>query len=182
MSGGCPAGSSRVERLDPHALPVRFATIDAAADGATREVELTRERVVLRRSLAGMHMALNMPLSAFSGVALRLTADDASIVLAHRDPGLVLPLSLTQDADQAYDDWRDWARLLGLPLLIEDEAGFRDAFPRLGELLIGRVRPRRRRRSALKKRRPAILLRRFPGPALATMPVHRGEREIIARN
>ena len=44
--GGCPAGSSRVERLDPHALPLRFSACDAAADGQVREIELHRERVV----------------------------------------------------------------------------------------------------------------------------------------
>ncbi len=71
-SGGCPAGSGRALRLDPFALPVRFAASDAAADGRVREVELHRERVVVRRSLAGMRMALNMPVAAFAGVGLRL--------------------------------------------------------------------------------------------------------------
>ena len=51
-SGGCPAGSSRALRLDPFALPVRFAASDAAADERVRHVELHRERVVVRRSLA----------------------------------------------------------------------------------------------------------------------------------
>ena len=62
------------------------------------------------------------------------------------------------------------------------EAGVREAFPQLGELRIGRVRPRRRRRSALKRRRPSISFRRATGRIGETMPVHRGEREIIARN
>ena len=71
-SGGCPAGSGRALRLDPFALPVRYAASDAAADGRVRDIELHRERVVVRRSLAGMRMAINMPLSAFAGVGLRL--------------------------------------------------------------------------------------------------------------
>ena len=70
-SGGCPAGSGRALRLDPFSLPVRFAASDAAADERVRHVELYRERVVVRRSLAGMRMALNMPVSAFAGVAIR---------------------------------------------------------------------------------------------------------------
>ena len=57
----CPAGSSRVQRLDPFALPVRFAASDAGADERVRDVELHRERVVVRRSVAGMRMALNLP-------------------------------------------------------------------------------------------------------------------------
>ena len=64
-SGGC-AGSGRALRLDPFGLPVRFSASDAAADGRMREVELHRERVVLRRSLHGMRMALNMPVASYN--------------------------------------------------------------------------------------------------------------------
>ena len=70
-SGGC-AGSGRALRLDPSGLPVRFFAGDAAADGQVRDVELHRERVVMRRALRGMRMALNMPVAAFDGVSLWL--------------------------------------------------------------------------------------------------------------
>src|SRR6185295_10844061 len=82
-SGGCPAGSGRALRLDPFTLPVRYAAGDATADGGAREIELHRERVVVRRSLSGMRMALNMPVDAFTGVGLRLTAREVAVVLAH---------------------------------------------------------------------------------------------------
>jgi hypothetical protein len=176
------SGSGRAQRLDPNALPLRFVTADAAADGAKREIELHRERLVLRRSLAGMHMALNMPLSAFSGVALRVSREGLDVVLAHKDPGLRVPLCIAGEPEQAYAEWQEWGRVLALPLLVQDEGGVRDAFPRLGELRIGRVRPRRRRRSALKRRRPSISFRRATGRITDATPVHRGEREIIARN
>ena len=186
-SGGCSAGSGRVQRLDPFALPVRFAATDAAADERVRDVELHRERVVVRRTLAGMRMALNLPLSSFSGVGLRVMTSAAgahcAVVLAHKDPSLVLPLFLTCEADDAMAEWRSWAGALGLPLLLHDEdAGWRDAFARMGGVRVGALRPRRRRRSALKRRRPSLLLRRQPGTLDASTPVHRGEREIIARN
>jgi hypothetical protein len=42
--------------------------------------------------------------------------------------------------------------------------------------------PRRRRRAALHRRRPKFLVRRRPGVTRAQALVHRGEREIIARN
>ena len=58
-SGGSPAGSGRVQRLDPFTLPVQFAATDPAADERVRYVELHRERVVVRRSLSGMRMALS---------------------------------------------------------------------------------------------------------------------------
>jgi hypothetical protein len=183
-SGGCPAGSSRGLRLDPFALPVRYAASDAAADGREREIELHRERVVLRRSVGGMRMALNMPLSAFAGVALRVQGNEGAvaIVLAHKDPGLALPLCVTADTDDVMADWRSWGQVLGLPLLVEDNGNTREAFARIGQVRIARPRPRRRRRSALKRRRSAMLMRRLPGKLSATTPVHRGEREIIARN
>ena len=182
--GGCPAGSSRALRLDPHSLPVRYAASDAAADGQTRDIELHRERVVLRRSVGGMRMAFNMPLTAFNGVALRMMPGEGAVavVLAHDDPGLVLPLHITDEADEAFTEWHDWAETFGLPLLVEDEVGFRKALPQLGEIQAGRPRPRRRRRSGLKGRRPAILLRRMVGRISDASPVHRGEQEIIARN
>jgi hypothetical protein len=186
-SGGCTAGSSRVLRLDPFALPVRFAASDAAADGRVRDIELHRERVVVRRSVRGMHMALNMPLTAFAGVALRVMAgeggvDGVAVVLAHKDPSLVLPLFVTWDAEDALADWRSWAQVLGLPLLVEDQGNLHEPFARIGQLRIERPRPRRRRRSVMKNRRPSILMRRSPGKLTDAPRVHRGEDEIIARN
>ncbi|MSP31266.1 MAG: hypothetical protein EXR03_00385 [Pseudolabrys sp.] len=187
-SGGSPAGSSRALRLDPFSLPVRFAASDAAADERVRHVELYRERVVMRRSLAGMRMALNMPVSAFTGVALRLTAGEGeepgtvSIVFEHKDPGLALPLAVSAESDDAMADWRSWASVLGLPLLVEDEGVLREPLARMGGVRIERVRARRRRHNAIKRRRPSMPLRRRAAKLTGATPVHRGEREIIARN
>jgi len=184
-SDGSPDGSGRALRLDPFALPVRFSASDAKADGYLREVELHRTRVVVRRQLAGMRMALNLPVSAFAGVGLRLVADatgHAAVVLAHRDPALALPLFVSWEPEDAVAEWRCWGAALGLPLLVEDEDGWRDPFARVGALRTGQVRPRRRRRSALKRRRPSLLMRRARGELSVATPVYRGEREIIARN
>jgi len=187
-SGGCPAGSSSALRLDPFCLPARFAATDAAADERVRLVELYRERVVVRRSLAGMRMALNMPVSAFKGVAIRLIAgvDGApgtvSVVLEHRDPSLALPLFVSAEDGDAFAEWRAWGNVLGLPLLVEDDGELREPFSRMGGVRIERVRPRRRRHNAIKRRRPTMPLRRRAGKLTDTTPVHRGEREIIARN
>ncbi|MGB6352058.1 MAG: DUF6101 family protein [Pseudolabrys sp.] len=185
-SGGC-AGSGRALRLDPFGLPVRFSASDAAADGRMREVELHRERVVLRRSLHGMRMAFNMPVASYNGISLRLipgqsSAEDVlAVVLEHSDPALTLPLFLTCRPDEAFAEWRAWSQLLGVPLLLADQSA--GAQPgHMGQVRIERPRPRRRRRSPLKNRRPSILLRRGRGKITRATPVHRGEREIIARN
>ena len=158
-SGGLPAGSSRVLRLDPFSLPARFAAIDAAADERVRHVELYRERVVVRRSLAGMRMALNMPVSAFAGVAIRVTEGEGDaqaavfVTLEHEDPSLALPLFVSDEADEAFADWRAWANVLGLPMLVVEADGvLREPFDRIGGVRLEPSRPRRRRRTAMKRR------------------------------
>jgi len=186
-SGGLSAGSSRKARLDPFSLPARFAAVDAAADERVRHVELYHERVVVRRSVGGMRMALNMPVSVFVGVALRVMKGDdgavASVTLEHKDSSLSLPLFDSGEAGEAFAEWRAWANVLGLPLLVAEEDGMlREPFLRMGGVRVNDVRPRRRRRSALKGRRSTMSLRRAPGKITEDTPVYRGEREIIARN
>jgi hypothetical protein len=188
-SGGCPAGSGRALRLDPFALPACFAASDAAADERVRHVELHRERVVVRRSLRGMRMALNMPLSAFAGISLKLMPGEGgapaavAVVLEHKDPSLALPLFVSLEADDAMAEWRTWANVLGLPLLVsEDDGALREPFARMGGVRVERSRPRRRRHTSIRKRRPSIKLRRAACRLTGATPVHRDEREIIARN
>ena len=125
MCSGGYAGSGRALRLDPCGLPVRFSASDAAADGRVRDVELHRERVVVRRSLQGMRMALNMPVAAFAGISLRLKSDEdgdmLAVVLQHTDPSLTLPLFLTSQADEAVAEWRAWSEVLDVPLLLAEQ-------------------------------------------------------------
>jgi hypothetical protein len=182
-----PAGSGRALRLDPFALPVRFRANDAGADGQVRHIELDREHVILRRAVRGMAMKIRMPVSAFRGVALQL--HDApgepalAVVLDHSDGALCVPLLVARDDNEAIASWKAWGRVLGLPLLVAEPGGAcREITKRLGALSIAEVAQRRRRRSALKRRRPSILRRRRMGRSIADASVHRGEREIIARN
>jgi Family of unknown function (DUF6101) len=187
-AGGIAAGSSRVQRLDPFSLPVRFAAADETADERLRIVELYRERVVLRRSVRGMRMALNLPVTAFRGVAIRLSGKAGepqsaiAVVLEHGDPDLSLPLFSSSESDEIVAEWQSWGRVLGLPLLIAERDGsLREPFARLGLLRVEAPTCRRRRRTVIARRRPAYLRRRrvlVPNVAI----VHRGEPEIIARN
>jgi hypothetical protein len=184
-----PAGSSRDERLDPFSLPLRFAARDAAADGSVRFVELTRERIVLRRSVRGMLMAVNLPVASYLGVALRIEPPDGAadgavaLVLEHRDSALSLPLYRADDSTDVVAEWQSWARALKLPLLIAGADGeLREPFERIGALRVAAPLRRRRKRSAVKARRPSIFLRRKPGRRLGGAAVHHGEREIIARH
>jgi Family of unknown function (DUF6101) len=166
--GTSPVGSSRVLRLDPLSLPIRYDAHDIRADGGVRHIELHRERVVLRRALHGMQMAVNVRVRDFLGVALRGIDDAQMLVLAHRDPSLTIPLCVSSDRDEITTAWQIWSDIFGLPQLPEDKAT--------------EPAPRRRRHNAIRARRPKFLVRRRSGDLLNPANRHQGEREIIARN
>lgn len=139
-----PAGSSRAERLDPFSLPLRFEQPDPAADERVRVVELHHERVILRRALGGIKMAVNVPLAAYRGVAIRIEeaclacAAGFAVVLEHIDPALSLTLYRAEDGNDIVAEWRSWARALGMPLLVpQSGSGLREPFERMGGVGIG---------------------------------------------
>ncbi|MGE3148531.1 MAG: DUF6101 family protein [Pseudorhodoplanes sp.] len=182
------AGSSH-NGLDPFALPVRFPASDAGADGLTRQVELTRERVILRRAVRGIPMTVGVPISDFRGVTLRIVPpageDGGSlrIVLDHRDKALSVPLMESADIDDVDALWKAWGRILGLPLLLIEPDGVLHApFPRLGGVDIRPPALRRRRHHAIRRRRSSMVLRRKAGCVGGERVVHHDEREIIARS
>ncbi len=188
MEAGRIAGSSRALRLDPFALPVRFEAADEAADERLRIVDLHRERVVFRRSVRGMRMALSMPVASFRGVAIRLLGEPhskpttVSIVLEHGDPALSLSLYSPTENDDIVAEWQSWGRVLGLPLLVaEGDGTLREPFARLGAVRVETPILRRRRRSTIARRRPSIRMRRRATKLPDVPVVHRDEREIIAR-
>ena len=188
-AGRFTAGSSRALRLDPFSLPVHFEAADDAADECLRVVDLHRERVVVRRSVRGIRMALNMPVASYRGVAIRLTGEagrlptSIAVVLEHADPALSLSLYCSAERDDIVAEWQSWGRVLGLPLLVaENDGSLREPFARLGALRVEKPVWRRRRRSAIARRRPSRLMRRRPGKLPAIPIVHSGEREIVARN
>jgi hypothetical protein len=168
---------------------VRFRTRDVGADGRERVVELHRERVIVRRAVAGIRMAVSLPVDQFLGVALRVISPGradlggVAVVLEHRDGALAVPLYTAPDSTDVLAEWQAWARVLGLPMLVRDDDGsLHEPFPHLGRVRVFEVSPRRRRASALKRRRALILMRRKPGRITENTAVHRDEREIIARD
>ena len=167
-SGIKPARSSPALRLDPLSLPVRFDAHDSRADGGVRQIELHRERVVLRRAVHGMRMAVNVRMRDFLGVALRGIDDAHMLVLVHRDPSLTIPLCVSSDHDEIATAWQMWSDIFALPLLPQDKA----REPAL----------RRRRHNAIRARRPKFLVRRRSGASLNPANIHQDEHEIIARD
>jgi hypothetical protein len=90
------------------------------------------------------------------------------LMLVHRDPALSIPLGTSSDAEEITSAWQMWSDIFRLPQLTEPT-------PRTPS-------PRRRRRNAIRARRPKFLVRRRAGVSLNGTSVHRDEREIIARD
>ncbi|MBS9477220.1 DUF6101 family protein [Ancylobacter radicis] len=168
--------------------PLIFQSIDPAADNGVRRIELYRDHLVLRRRSAGAPMKLRLALSAYQGLAVALLDpegddDGVAIVLVHADPALSVTLYSAPHIDDVVAEWRGWSTALGLPMLITEADGSRrPAYQMIGRLTVATPRLRRRRRGALKHRRPTMLRRRAPGRPIGSLSVHRGERELIARD
>lgn len=182
-----PAGPDCIARSGPVNLPLRFNTADATADGQTRTIEIDHRRVLLMRSVHGMRMRLNLPLATYLGVSVRITAagpdcaERLALVLEHRDAALSVPLQIVSE-ETVVADWQSWGRLLGQKLLVWDGQNLREPAAGFEEIEAGEASPRRPRRSALRHRRPKIFKRRNRAMRWCDAVVHRGEREIIARN
>ena len=91
--------------------------------GGCGDIELHRERVVVRRSLAGMRMALNMPVAAFDGISLQLVPGEGGEADRSRscwNTGSVADAAALSDivTDEALAEWRAWSEVLDVPLLL----------------------------------------------------------------
>jgi len=148
--------------------PRRFAAPDPRADGRRRFVRLDGDQVAIHRVVAGVSMRVTVPTSAYRGVALRVVdARDQGfayeIRLVHKDPDLAVTLAETRDDSDVQAEWKLWARVLGLPALVERSEGCDEP----DQSLLGRVAVRpaapRRRGKAILARRPRFLARRRVG-------------------
>jgi Family of unknown function (DUF6101) len=159
---------------------------DSRADDRRRKVELTRQRIILRRTVEGIAMHLQLPISAYRGVALCLSeaaGGDAhfELRLVHSDPEMCIRLARGEEEKAIIADWRSWLSFFALPPLLERELGCyvaADGLSRLGALGVGISRPRRRN-ATIANRRGRFGLRRKTGRLDRLAEVFAGEREII---
>jgi hypothetical protein len=160
--------------------PRRFAAPDPRADGRRRFVRLDSDQVAINRVVAGISMRVTVPTSAYRGVALRVV--DArgdgfayEIRLVHADPDLSVALAETSDDSDIQAEWRLWARVLGLPALVERAEGCDEPDQQLlGRVAIRPSAPRRRGKTIL-SRRPRFLARRKLGRPGLCVKVEKAE-------
>jgi Family of unknown function (DUF6101) len=158
MTGGAEVCRpvKRTEKSVPAPKEVTSACL-RAEDGLKR-VEISADWICIRRRIAGLETWVNVPTQSYRGVNLRAITEGGlfEIVLLHMDASLEIVLTRTADDTDVIALWRDYARMLALPLLVEDNLG------RLQPLEDhARLSPfPRRHGSPLKNRRPRFLARR----------------------
>jgi len=159
--------------------PRRFAAPDPRADGRRRLVRLDRDNVVIARVVAGVSMNVTVATSAYRGVMLRVAGarDDGfcyEIRLVHADPDLCVALGQADDDWDVQAEWRLWARVLGLPTLVERVEG-RDEpdRPMVGKVAARRPAPRRRGKTIAARRARFLTRRKVGRPELGALVVER---------
>lgn len=181
-------GSGRTARLDPSQMPHRFAARGTACEPTQLDVYIDRQQVIVKRRLAGLPLTLAQPVAVFLGVFAEVTPGEAPgtlkarIGLMHRDPAMSIELACDDRLEDLAEDWCAWGEALGLPLLLVEPDGSVSRIDGPGNPGRTPMAPTRRRVAALTARRPRFLLRRKPGSRSQASAVHRGERELIARN
>ena len=172
-----PEWADRPLRLDPFTLP------QTVAAGQTT-FTLQRDGARLRTRLGnGLPLSLAMPAKAYRGVVARAMENGdgtltVTLRLAHADPAFDVPLCVADTVEDASADWHSWSRQLGLPMLMEDEAGTLHTVRDAGSL-VRTVPSTRRKRITAPRHRPNFLRRRRPGRVgpVEVLSAH----EIIAR-
>ncbi|BDA83068.1 hypothetical protein Sa4125_06100 [Aureimonas sp. SA4125] len=174
-------------RLDPAAAD-RKQSFELVEAGERVSYRVDRRGAVISRVLhkSGLPMSIALPPRAFKGIAARAMEDGAGEVtvtleLFHEDAKLCVPLLVASDLFDVAADWRGWAELFNLPMLmVEADGAVRPLEETLGQLRAARTAPRRANASAHRARRPRFLARRKPGGLGVRMVI--SGTEIIARN
>ena len=175
-------GNSNVSAAQPEAFS--FTLPDARAEKGERRVTVVRDLVCIKRRYAGMAMRLNVPASAYRGVALSLlpTRTGGSfyrISLVHADADLTIVLGEALDDREIVADWNRWSQYFAKSRLVERAPGkFEEMEHNCGGIARGEaIEPRRTR--VTRQRRGRFLARRKPGQPERSAVRFDNAREII---
>jgi Family of unknown function (DUF6101) len=164
--------------------PRRFQAPDPRADGRRRMVRLASDNVVIARVVGGVFMHVKVTTSAYRGVMLRVAGANwdgfsYEIRLVHADPDLCVVLAEASDDLDVHAEWRLWARVLGLPALVERTEGQEEPDrPMLGKVAVRATAPRRRGK-AMTSRRARFLTRRKVGRNELCAVVEKDKHELF---
>lgn len=180
-----PAGSSREQRLDPSSpsLPLLFNARDERADGGLRQIQMTRSRVIIKRAIQTIRMVLNVRVDEYFAITLRAARPEDNMSgawvlwLEHQDRSLSVPLFVSADGDEIRQAGVMWADFFQRPDLID--TGGIGAMPDPLVPLDYAPAPRRRRRNAIRNRRPRFPMRRKIGSPKGGAPDDRLDDETI---
>lgn len=136
---------------------------DPRAEGASRRVEIARDRIVISRRVGGVDMRVALEPRQFRGVALVVLVSEETdflyaVRLVHADAELSVTLASCGEEEEACAHWRRWAEGFGLPLLVERRQG-------VYEIEAASAPFERRRGRATLNRRYRFLARRKMGRA-----------------
>ena len=132
------------------AQSLRIEARDPRADNRQRVIDVARDGVVIRRSVAGVAMAICVASSAYRGVALRVTGLHEGRFryearLLHRDPDLSVNSAAGEDQTAIETVWREWVRFMRLPALVgRTETGDVEVNIDVTDIAHRRPSPRRR--------------------------------------
>ncbi|WP_394690317.1 DUF6101 family protein [Hoeflea sp.] len=172
-------------RLDPSKFPQRVSY--AARDEIYEvSVQLDDRGAVMKKVLAksGLPLSIALPARAFKGVAARAIDHGNGTVtvtleLHHSDPAMCVPLLVAHDLEDIAADWRNWASVYGLPMLMVEADGVARPLDENSVHYNVPAPSRRRRHNQIADRRPRFLVRRSTGTMGIRMRIE--GREIIAR-
>ena len=165
--------------------PAPMTLADPRADGQSRTVRLSTERVTIDRSYCGVAMRLSIPIEAYQGVCVGLRPAQTGGVsyelrLVHRDAELSVSLSEAADDRNIWADWRAWGRFFGLPTLIERNEGLVEWGHAPGKVAPPAVKAPVALKRRVKRRRAAFVTKRHS--YRGTMGTVYHEAEMIARD
>ena len=174
MSNPCP------DPLPIHPKPTRgllFEACDPRADNRRRVIDVERDRVTIRRAVAGVHMAIRVSARDYRGVGLRVAGLEEGrfryeVRLLHRDPDLSVSLAEGVDENAIENEWRAWVDFLRLPALVERIEGAEIEVNLEGSDLRRRMPSPRRRGLPTMSRRPRFLRRRKVGRLVPVPTIH----------
>jgi Family of unknown function (DUF6101) len=139
---------------------------DARADGRKRKVEVSRQRVIIARTVGGVEMRVALEPRQFRGVLFTVLIAEGTdflyqVRLLHADADMNVTLADCDSEAEACTLWRRWAHVLGLPRLVERAEGEIEVDRSPLEPTPGE---RRRGRTTLRRRNRFLARRKTGGP------------------